>query len=80
MILAARLASWAPIPAHTRRTSTGFVEYRHVDDDQWRAGRTAVLHRFLDRQRLVITPHAHHARAPGAPTSKLSCQHCARND
>lgn len=44
------------------------AEYSHVDDDQWRAGRTAVLHRFLDRPRLFITDYMfssyeHRARA-----------------
>ena len=44
------------------------AEYSHVDDDQWRSGRTAVLRRFLDRPRLFITEHMfssyeHRARA-----------------
>jgi predicted metal-dependent HD superfamily phosphohydrolase len=32
------------------------VEYRHVDDDGWRAGRTAVLQGFLDRPTIFTTP------------------------
>jgi predicted metal-dependent HD superfamily phosphohydrolase len=44
------------------------AEYSHVDDNQWRAGRTAVLQRFLDRPRLFITEYMfsryeHRARA-----------------
>ncbi len=44
------------------------AEYSHVDDDQWRSGRTAVLRRFLDRPRLFITEYMfssyeHRARA-----------------
>lgn len=43
-------------------------EYAHVADDEWRVGRAAVLHRFLDRDRLYSTPTArerweHRARA-----------------
>lgn len=30
-------------------------EYRHVDDDDWRAGRTAVLDRFLERPDIFRT-------------------------
>jgi predicted metal-dependent HD superfamily phosphohydrolase len=32
------------------------VEYRHVDDDGWRHGRTAVLQGFLDRPTIFTTP------------------------
>jgi predicted metal-dependent HD superfamily phosphohydrolase len=35
------------------------AEYAHVDDDQWRAGRTVVLQRFLQRPRLFITEFMH---------------------
>ena len=37
------------------------AEYDHIDDDQWRQGRTAVLRHFLDRPRLFITDHMHAA-------------------
>ena len=37
------------------------AEYGHVDDDQWRAGRTVVLQRFLQRRRLFITDFMHDA-------------------
>lgn len=43
------------------------AEYAHVDDDLWRVGRAAVLHRFLDRPAIYHTsPMAaaeHRARA-----------------
>jgi predicted metal-dependent HD superfamily phosphohydrolase len=38
------------------------VEYRHVPDDQWRAGRTAVLQRFLDASPLFHTEVMHRER------------------
>jgi predicted metal-dependent HD superfamily phosphohydrolase len=31
------------------------AEYRHVDDDAWRVGRTAVLQHFLDRDHIYVT-------------------------
>jgi len=31
-------------------------EYRHVDDDDWRVGRAAVLEGFLDRPAIYLTP------------------------
>lgn len=34
-------------------------EYRHVDDDAFRAGRSAVLRDFLDRDRIYRTATAH---------------------
>ena len=37
------------------------AEYAHVADDAWRAGRSAVLRRFLDRPRLYVTDRAHAA-------------------
>ncbi len=44
------------------------AEYSHVDHEHWRAGRTAVLQRFLDRPRLFVTEYMftsyeHRARA-----------------
>ncbi len=37
------------------------AEYDHLDDDQWRHGRAAVLRHFLDRPQLFITDHMHAA-------------------
>ena len=60
MLLDADLAILGADPGAYQAYVNGVrAEYRHVDDDQWRAGRTAVLHRFLDRQRLFITDHMH---------------------
>jgi len=44
------------------------AEYAHVDDAAWTAGRSLVLHRFLDRRRLFATDYMyatyeHRARA-----------------
>ena len=36
------------------------AEHAHVGDEAWRAGRSAVLRRFLDRPRLYITDRFHH--------------------
>jgi predicted metal-dependent HD superfamily phosphohydrolase len=36
-------------------------EYAHVDDHQWRAGRSQVLQHFLDRPRLFTTEYMHTA-------------------
>jgi predicted metal-dependent HD superfamily phosphohydrolase len=60
MLLDADLAILGADPGAYQAYVNGVrAEYRHVDDDQWRAGRTAVLHRFLDRQRLFLTDHMH---------------------
>jgi predicted metal-dependent HD superfamily phosphohydrolase len=60
MLLDADLAILGADPGAYQAYVNGVrAEYRHVDDEQWRAGRTAVLHRFLDRQRLFITDHMH---------------------
>jgi predicted metal-dependent HD superfamily phosphohydrolase len=60
MLLDADLAILGAEPGAYQAYVNGVrAEYRHVDDDQWRSGRTAVLHRFLDRQRLFITDHMH---------------------
>jgi predicted metal-dependent HD superfamily phosphohydrolase len=60
MLLDADLAILGADPGAYQAYVNGVrAEYRHVDDEQWRAGRTAVLHRFLDRQRLYITDHMH---------------------
>lgn len=37
------------------------AEYDHVDDAQWRTGRTAVLQHFLDHPRLFATDYMHAA-------------------
>ena len=60
MLLDADLAILGADPGAYQAYVNGIrAEYRHVDDDHWRAGRTAVLHRFLGRQRLFITDHMH---------------------
>lgn len=60
MLLDADLAILGADPGAYQAYVNGVrAEYRHVDDDQWRAGRTVVLHRFLDRQRLFFTDHMH---------------------
>ena len=60
MLLDADLAILGADPGAYQAYINGIrAEYRHVDDEQWRAGRTAVLRRFLHRQRLFITEHMH---------------------
>jgi predicted metal-dependent HD superfamily phosphohydrolase len=60
MLLDADLAILGAEPGAYQAYVNGVrAEYRHVDDDQWRTGRSAVLHRFLDRHRLFITDHMH---------------------
>ena len=45
----------APPERYERYARDVRAEYAHVDDDAWRAGRSAVLRRFLDRPRLFAT-------------------------
>ena len=49
-ILGADTATYANYVSEIRR------EYRHVDDEAWRDGRTAVLRGFLDRPTIFSTP------------------------
>lgn len=68
MLLDADLAILGADPGGYQAYVNGVrAEYAHVDDAQWRAGRTAVLQRFLDRRRLFVTDHMHTA-----------CEHRAR--
>ncbi len=60
MLLDADLAILGADPAAYQAYANGVrAEYAHVDDDQWRAGRSAVLQRFFDRPRLFITEYMH---------------------
>jgi predicted metal-dependent HD superfamily phosphohydrolase len=62
MLLDADLAILGSDPAAYQAYVNGVrAEYRHIDDGEWRAGRTAVLQRFLDRRRLFVTDHMHAA-------------------
>jgi predicted metal-dependent HD superfamily phosphohydrolase len=61
------------------------AEYAHVDDGQWRTGRSMVLQRFLDRPRLFITDYMyaaaeHRARANIESELAALSHHPARND
>ena len=68
MLLDADLAILGADPGAYQAYVNGVrAEYGHVDDAQWRAGRTAVLQRLLDRRRLFVTDHMHAA-----------CEHRAR--
>jgi predicted metal-dependent HD superfamily phosphohydrolase len=49
----------APPPRYRRYTADVRAEYAHVDDEAWRAGRTAVLDSFLERPRLYATDRFH---------------------
>jgi predicted metal-dependent HD superfamily phosphohydrolase len=60
MLLDADLAILGADPGAYQAYANGVrSEYAHVDDAQWRAGRTAVLLRFLRRDRLFITDYMH---------------------
>jgi predicted metal-dependent HD superfamily phosphohydrolase len=57
ILLDADLAILGADPATYATYVSGIrVEYRHVDDDGWRTGRTAVLRGFLDRPTIFTTP------------------------
>ena len=59
----ADLAILGSSPAEYQAYVTGVrAEYAHVDDDTWRVGRPAVLHRFLDRPAIYVTPTMRAAR------------------
>ena len=61
------------------------AEYGHVDDEQWRRGRAAVLQRFLARSRLFVTDRMyaafeHRARANIEAELAVLLHDPARND
>ena len=49
----------APRERYERYRLAVRAEYEHVPDDAWRTGRSAVLHRFLDRPRLFHNDGLH---------------------
>ena len=60
MLLDADLAILGAEPSAYQAYVNGVrSEYAHVDDAAWTAGRTLVLHRFLDRPRLFTTGYMH---------------------
>jgi predicted metal-dependent HD superfamily phosphohydrolase len=60
VLLDADLSVLGADPARYTDYATGVrAEYRHVDDDAWRAGRGALLRSLLDRPRLFVTDAAH---------------------
>jgi predicted metal-dependent HD superfamily phosphohydrolase len=69
VLLDADLAILAADPAGYSTYVTGVrSEYRHLDDDEWRAGRAGVLQAFIDRPAIFLTASGHarweeHARA-----------------
>lgn len=53
------------------------AEYRHVSDDDWRAGRAEVLHRFLERPTIYLTATGRdrwEARARANLTAELAAE------
>ena len=67
MLLDADLAILGADPGAYQAYVNGIrAEYAHVDDDQWRSGRTAVLQRFLQRPRLFVTAFMHRTYDPRA--------------
>ena len=69
MLLDADLAILGAEPGAYQAYVNGVrAEYAHIDDHQWRNGRSLVLHHFLDRPRLFATDYMyaaaeHRARA-----------------
>ncbi len=62
MLLDADLAILGADPGAYQAYVNGVrAEYAHIDDDQWRSGRSAVLHRFVERPRLFSTQYMHAA-------------------
>jgi predicted metal-dependent HD superfamily phosphohydrolase len=60
MLLDADLAILGADPGAYQAYVNGIrAEYSHVDDAGWRAGRTAVLQRFVDRPQLFVTEFMH---------------------
>jgi predicted metal-dependent HD superfamily phosphohydrolase len=79
VLLDADLAILGADPAAYRAYVDGVrVEYRHVDDESWRHGRSAVLEGFLRRTELFHTPTARTrwtARARANLTAELAGLH-----
>ena len=74
VLLDADLAVLGADPATYAAYAQGVrTEYHHVDDVAWRQGRAAVLHRFLDAERIYATPvmHEREARARANLTAEL---------
>ncbi|MBK5333788.1 MAG: hypothetical protein JJD93_17560, partial [Ilumatobacteraceae bacterium] len=69
MLLDADLAILGADPGAYQAYVNGVrAEYAHIDDDQWRTGRSLVLQHFLDKPRLFVTGYMyaaaeHRARA-----------------
>lgn len=86
MLLDADLAILGADPSAYQAYVNGVrAEYHHVDDEQWRAGRAAVLRRFLGRSQLFITDHMraaleHRARANIEAELSVLMHHRAEND
>jgi len=60
LLLDADLAILGADPGAYQAYANGVrAEYAHVDDAAWTAGRTLVLHRFLDRDRLFASEYMH---------------------
>jgi predicted metal-dependent HD superfamily phosphohydrolase len=86
MLLDADLAILGAEPGAYQAYVNGVrAEYAHVDDGQWRTGRSLVLRHFLDRPRLFVTDYMYAAaehRARGNIEAELAAlsHHPARND
>ena len=86
MLLDADLAILGAEPGAYQAYVNGVrAEYAHVDDGQWRTGRSMVLQRFLDRSRLFVTDYMytaaeHRARANIEAELAALSHHPARND
>jgi len=67
ILLDADLAILAADPAGYSDYVSGVrAEYRHLDDDEWRTGRTSVLEAFVDRTSIYSTPTARERWEPRA--------------
>jgi predicted metal-dependent HD superfamily phosphohydrolase len=86
MLLDADLAILGAEPGAYQAYVNGVrAEYAHVDDGQWRTGRSVVLQHFLDRSRLFVTDYMyaaaeHRARANIEAELAALSHHRTRND
>jgi predicted metal-dependent HD superfamily phosphohydrolase len=86
MLLDADLAILGAEPGAYQAYVNGVrAEYAHVDDGQWRTGRSMVLQHFLDRSRLFVTDYMyaaaeHRARANIEAELAALSHHRTRND
>jgi len=86
MLLDADLAILGSEPGAYQAYVNGVrTEYAHVDDGQWRTGRSLVLQHFLERPRLFVTDYMyaaaeHRARANIEAELAALSHHPARND